>query len=77
MIAPVIPAGKKLFLQSVSMQTALTHGQSPYNVTVAIFQGLGRNPLGSLYVDMDLQASAQQETSRPGTSRGTGTSTWW
>ena len=58
-IAPEIPAGKKLFLQSVSMQTALTHDQSPYNVTVAIFQGLGRNPLGALYVDMDLQASAQ------------------
>ena len=55
----MIPEGKKLFLQSVSMQTALTHAQSPYNVHVTIFQGLGRNPLAALYVDMDLQAASQ------------------
>jgi hypothetical protein len=60
MITPVIPAGKKLFLQSVSMQTALTHGQSPYHVTVTIFQGLARNPIAELYVDMNLQATWQQ-----------------
>ena len=38
MITPVVPDGKKLFLQSVSISTALTHSQSPYEAVVAIFQ---------------------------------------
>lgn len=54
-ITPVVPDGKKLYLQSISIMTALSHGYSPTEAVVTIVQG--RNPLAPLYVDMDLQAA--------------------
>lgn len=56
-VVPAIPDGKKLLLQSVSVQTVLTHSQTPYDVHVRIFQGIARNALPPLYVDMDFQAA--------------------
>ena len=56
-ITPVVPDGKKLFLQTVSIFTALTHGQSPYEAVVEIIRALRPTPIASLYVDMDFQAA--------------------
>ena len=51
-LIPAIPAGKKLFIQSVSFHLLLTDGQSPMSVTF-------RGPDDSeLWFDMDLQASS-------------------
>ena len=60
-ITPMVPDGKKLFLQSVSIFTLLTHGQSPYEAVVMIVPARGRNPLASLFVDMDFQAALGQQ----------------
>jgi hypothetical protein len=52
LVTPAIPAGKKLFIQSVSVHLLLTDGQSPMSMTF-------RGPDDSeLWLDMDLQASS-------------------
>ena len=53
-ITPVIPDGKKLLLQSVSMHTMLTNGQSLMQAGLGIYSG--RNAVAFIYVDMDFQA---------------------
>jgi len=51
-LTPAVPAGKKLFIQSVSFHLLLTDGQSPMSVT---FTGPDDS---ELWLDMDLQASS-------------------
>jgi hypothetical protein len=53
-VTPLIPDGKKLFLQSVSMHTVLSNGQNVMQATVAIHSD--RDAIAFLYIDMDFQA---------------------
>ena len=57
-ITPVIPAGKKLVLQSASIHTVMTHGQGLMEAYLALRSG--RTTLAYLYVDMDFQAAETQ-----------------
>lgn len=52
-ITPVIPAGKKLFLQAASVHTLLTDGQSPMEVRLSV---AGTGVVG--YVDQEFQATS-------------------
>lgn len=58
-VTPVIPTGKKLFLQRISTHTLLTDGQSPMQARVTV----GSTNPAVFQIDQDFQA--QNSTSNP------------
>jgi len=56
-ITPTIPAGKKLFLQSISVHVLLTDSQSLMEARLSL---LNPSVFARLYIDMDFQASTTQ-----------------
>ena len=58
-IAPVVPAGKKLFLQSVSMHTLLTDGQSLMEARLTV--SLQGSPIAKYWINQTFQAAGSSQ----------------